>query len=114
MLAQAFRSGEGAMTARLKFFGWGREGEGLTPPESAFILARARERFGVPAFDEVAPPQLATLKLRPPRVAPPPALALLCSSEIYDRAAHTFGTSFVETVRGLDGDYGDAPDIVAY
>ena len=102
------------MTARLKFFGWGREGEGLTPAESEFILARARQRFGVSGFDEVAPPALAALQLRPPRVPPPPALAPICSSEIYDRAAHTYGKSFLETVRGLAGDYGDAPDVVAY
>jgi alkyldihydroxyacetonephosphate synthase len=102
------------MTARLKFFGWGREGEGLTPAESDFILARARARFGVPGFDEVAPPDLAALQLRPPRLTPPPSLAGLCSSAIYDRAAHAYGKSFLETVRGLAGDYGDAPDIVAY
>src|SRR5690242_2260676 len=59
-------------------------------------------------------PELAALRLRPPRLAPPPTLAPLCSSESYDRAAHTYGKSFVETVRGLAGDYDDAPDIVAY
>ena len=102
------------MAARLKFLGWGREGEGLTPAEAEFVLSRARERFGVSDFDEVAPPALAALRLRPPRVVPPPALATLCSSEVYDRAAHSYGKSFLETVRGLAGDYGDAPDIVAY
>jgi alkyldihydroxyacetonephosphate synthase len=102
------------MAARLKFFGWGREGEGLTPAEVDFILARAHARFGVPGFDAVAPPALAALRLSPPRLAPPPALAELCSSEIYDRAAHTYGKSFLETVRGLAGDYADAPDIVAF
>ena len=102
------------MTARLKFFGWGREGEGLSAAEAEFVLARARERFGVAGFDEVAPPTLAALRLRPPRLTPPPSLAPLCSSELYDRAAHAYGKSFLETVRGLAGDYGDAPDIVAY
>jgi len=102
------------MAARLKFFGWGREGEGLTAAESDFILAGARARFGVPAFDERAPPELPALKLRPPRLAAPATLAPLCSTELYDRAAHTHGKSFLETVRGLAGDYGDAPDIVAY
>ena len=28
-------------TARLKHFGWGREGEGLTADEEAFVLSRA-------------------------------------------------------------------------
>ena len=28
---------------RLKYFGWGREGEGMTAEEEAFVLARYRE-----------------------------------------------------------------------
>jgi hypothetical protein len=28
-----------ASTARLKHFGWGREGEGLTPEEEAFAMS---------------------------------------------------------------------------
>ena len=32
--------------ARLKHFGWGREGEGLTAEEEAFVAARAQARFG--------------------------------------------------------------------
>ena len=35
-----------ATAARLKHFGWGREGEGLTADEEAFVLARAEARFG--------------------------------------------------------------------
>ena len=35
-----------AEQARLKHFGWGREGEGLTAEEEAFVLARAETRFG--------------------------------------------------------------------
>ena len=32
--------------AQLKHFGWGREGEGLTSEEEAFVLTRAEARFG--------------------------------------------------------------------
>ena len=32
--------------AQLKHFGWGREGEGLTAEEEAFVMARAEARFG--------------------------------------------------------------------
>ena len=34
------------MQQRLKHFGWGREGEGLTPAEEAFVLGRVKQRFG--------------------------------------------------------------------
>ena len=33
--------------ARLKWYGWGREGEGMTPPERDFVLGRYREKFAV-------------------------------------------------------------------
>ena len=107
-------SGEGDMVARLKHYGWGREGEGLDAGEREFLLARIRERFGIDRFEERAPPRLEDIALPAPRLAPPAALAALCSGAPYDRAAHTYGKAYLDTVRGLDGDYADAPDVVAY
>ena len=43
---------------RLKHFGWGREGEGLTAAEEAAALDRYRRLFGVDRFAEAAPPAL--------------------------------------------------------
>jgi len=103
------------MTAkRRKFFGWGLEGEGLTAAEDVFGLERYRKLFGVDRFDERPPPRLSDLALRPPRLSPPPALAAFCSSETHDRAVHAYGKSFPDYVRGLAGDYANAPDVVAY
>ena len=99
---------------RLKHFGWGREGEGLTAEEESAALDRYHRLFGVDRFDEVAPPTLAQIGLRQPRIVPPPALAPHCSSEAYDRVAHTYGRSFSDYARGLLGQYDNAPDIVAY
>jgi alkyldihydroxyacetonephosphate synthase len=99
---------------RLKHFGWGREGEGLTAEEEAFALDRYRRLFAVDRFEERIPPALSEIALRAPRIAPPPALAPHCSSEPYDRAAHTYGKSFSDYVRGLAGQYDKAPDVVAY
>ena len=99
---------------RLKHFGWGREGEGMTPDEEVFVLDRYRRLFGVERFAEAAPPPLSQIGLPPPRLTPPAALAPCCSSELYDRVAHTYGKSFSDYVRGLIGLYDDAPDLVAY
>ena len=99
---------------RLKHFGWGREGEGLTDEEAAAALARYRNLFSVEGFDEVAPPLLSEIELRPPRLFPPAALAPRCSSATYDRVAHTYGKSFSDYARGLLGRYENAPDVVAY
>jgi alkyldihydroxyacetonephosphate synthase len=100
--------------ARLKHFGWGREGEGMTAAEERAGLDRYRRLFGVADFAEAAPPALADIQLHPPRLSPPAALAPICSSEVYDRVAHTYGKSFRDYARGLAGDYAAAPDVVAY
>lgn len=102
------------MIPRLKHFGWGREGEGFSPEEKAFAFSRMRERLGGEAFEEIAPPALADIALAPPRMVPPPSLARICSTMPYDRAAHTYGKSFPDYVRGLGGDYATAPDVVCY
>jgi alkyldihydroxyacetonephosphate synthase len=99
---------------RLKHFGWGREGEGLTPSEQAMVFQRIEQRFGALAASRRAPPPLEEVQMAPPRLSPPHSLAAICSTERYDRAAHTYGKSFPDYVRGLEGDYTNAPDVVAY
>ena len=103
-----------ATERRLKHFGWGREGEGLTPVEEKAALDRYCRLFGVAEFDEAMPPPLAAIELPPPRLVPPAPLAACCSDAAYDRVAHTYGKSFSDYARGLQGDYRAAPDIVAY
>src|SRR3984893_10054477 len=100
--------------ARLKHFGWGREGEGLTTEEETATLDRYRRLFGAEHCDEVTPPPISQIELRRPRVVPPASLAPCCSSEPYDRVVHTYGKSFSDYARGLLGDYDNAPDVVAY
>src|SRR5438067_1216214 len=98
---------------RLKHFGWGREGEGLTAAEEAFVLARAEARFGTTLEVSASAPRLEEITLPVPRVTAP-ASQPFCTSEHYDRAAHTYGKSYPELARGLARDYASAPDVVAY
>jgi alkyldihydroxyacetonephosphate synthase len=74
--------------ARLKHFGWGREGEGLTAEEEAFVMARAEARFGTALKESASAPRLEDVKLEAPRVTAPASLPF-CTNEHYDRAAHT-------------------------
>jgi alkyldihydroxyacetonephosphate synthase len=99
---------------RLKHFGWGREGEGITPEEEAFVWTRIRERLRIDEFQEIKPPGLEEIELVAPRLEPPAALAGIASTERYDRVAHTYGKSYPDYVRGLLGDYAAAPDVVVY
>jgi alkyldihydroxyacetonephosphate synthase len=100
--------------ARLKWYGWGREGEGMSADERAFVFGRYHEKFGRGEFATVPVPTLDDLKLPAPRLAPPAALAEFCFSETYDRAAHAYGKSYPDYLRALNGDFAVAPDVVAY
>ena len=74
--------------ARLKHYGWGRVGEGMSADERKFVLDRYRAKFATDEFDTIAVPGLDDLSLREPRVAPPASLAPFCTTDRYDRAAH--------------------------
>jgi alkyldihydroxyacetonephosphate synthase len=99
--------------ARMKHFGWGREGEGLTSGEEALAIARAEHRFGTTLTQSASAPLLDEITLESPRVVPPASLTC-CTSDHYDRAAHAHGKSYPELARGLARDYANAPDVVAY
>ena len=74
--------------ARLKHYGWGREGEAMSREERDFVLGRYKEKFGRDAFDTIVVPGLEDLALSAPRVTVPASLSGFCTSERYDRAAH--------------------------
>jgi alkyldihydroxyacetonephosphate synthase len=100
--------------ARLKYYGWGREGEGLSADQRAFVLGRYHAKFGRKDFDTAPVPRLEDLKLPAPRLTPPASLGAFSSAERHDRAAHTYGKSYPDYVRAMLGLYDCAPDFVAY
>jgi alkyldihydroxyacetonephosphate synthase len=99
---------------RRKFWGWGNEGDGPNDEQSRGIAVTLAGRLGVANLEVAPAPRIEDVKLRAPRVAAPVALADRCSTSVFDRASHTYGKSFRDTVRGARGDFGPAPDLVAY
>jgi alkyldihydroxyacetonephosphate synthase len=100
------------MAPRLKFYGWGYENTGLTEPERDRLLRFVGEKLGVePRL--ASPPKASDIPLRAPRIAPPAALADLLTDDHYERLLHTYGKSYLETVRAFARDFADAPDLVA-
>lgn len=99
---------------RRKFWGWGYEGEGLTPDEQKMLAALLAERLGADGLSADEPPTIDDLELRPPRVRPPAALESMFSDDPYERAAHTYGKSFRDVVRAFRREYPNPPDLVAF
>jgi alkyldihydroxyacetonephosphate synthase len=100
--------------ARRKFWGWGREGEGLSSGELDELGATFAERFGLDGVRVQQPPRVEELDLAAPRLRPPDSIAGFLSADPYDRAAHTYGRSFRDLVRAFRRDYTRTPDLVAF
>jgi alkyldihydroxyacetonephosphate synthase len=101
-------------SARRKFWGWGREGEGLGAAEVEGLGATFANRLGLDGVRVQQPPRVEELDLAAPRLKPPESIAALISADPYDRAAHTYGRSFRDLVRAFHRDYAHAPDLVAF
>ncbi len=96
------------------WWGWGWEDEALSAEQQQGLAAAVAGRLGRNDVEVRTPARLDELDLRPPRVEPPPALAALCSTDRRDRAAHTYGKSYRDVVRGFHGDLPHPPDVVAF
>jgi alkyldihydroxyacetonephosphate synthase len=102
------------VSKRRKFWGWGYEDEGPDAAHEKAIAKLLAERFACEIDEITAPPKIEEIRLRPPRIEPPPALSALCSTAPYDRAGHTYGKAFRDVVRALRRDFANAPDVVAF
>jgi len=100
--------------ARRKFWGWGREGEGLSRAELEELGATFAGRFGLDGVRKQQPPRIEELDLAAPRLTPPESIAALLSADPYDRVSHAYGRSFRDLVRAFRRDYTRAPDLVAF
>ena len=99
-------------TPRRSIWAWGNESD---EPSHADRRAAAQRIVAQHGIDVTAAPlpTLASLQLRPSRVTVPAALADICHDDDYLRASRTFGRSFVDRIRAVNGDFSDPPDIVA-
>ena len=95
-------------------WGWGWADAGPGPEYERGIAHALAARYGLQPLSQATPPALESLTLPASRCDPPASLAPLCSTEPRDRAAHTYGRSFRDVVRGLRGDFPNPPDLVAF
>ncbi len=102
------------MGQRLKFWGWGYEGEGPTADETRKIGAAIAARFGLEALDALPPPRIEELQLRAPRITPPDALRACLTDDPHERARHSYGRGFHDLVRIFRRDFSSPPDWVAF
>jgi len=102
------------MQGARKFWGWGVEGAGPSPEQCEGIAKALAARFGVALEPPMTAPRIEEITLREPRLAPPAALAGLCSTAPDERAGHHYGKSYRDVVRGFRREFPNPPDLVAF
>jgi alkyldihydroxyacetonephosphate synthase len=99
---------------RRSWWGWGWEDEALGPESVEKLAIAVAARLGRSDLEIVRPPELRGLELPRPRLAPPASLAEICSTDPFERAAHSRGKSFRDIVGNVHGDLARPPDLVAF
>ncbi len=99
---------------RTTIWGWGFEDEQPTPEQKKNIAKGIAESVGASDFSLDPEPRVEDIRLRAPRLSPPASLANLCSTETYDRAAHSYGKALPDIVRAFHLDFPNPPDVVAF
>jgi alkyldihydroxyacetonephosphate synthase len=100
-------------TRRRKHWGWGFEDEQPSHAEVEQAAAGIRDHLGFGVGEVERPLSLEDVRLPPPRLRPT-ALADICRSDTYERAAHAYGRSYRDVVRAFRGHFDHPPDVVAH
>jgi alkyldihydroxyacetonephosphate synthase len=99
---------------RRKFWGWGYEGDVLSPDEIRWLEGAWAKQFRISQFEITPPPTAEEIRLRPSRLTIPARLLQICTTEQYERLLHSYGYSFLDSVRKFARDFSNPPDVIAY
>jgi alkyldihydroxyacetonephosphate synthase len=99
---------------RRSHWGWGYEDQRPSAEQVREAAAGLVDHMGFGSKEVEEPVPLSAVTLPAPRLEPPAALAEICSTATYDRAAHAYGKSYIDLVRAFRGRFDHPPDVVAY
>jgi hypothetical protein len=81
---------------RRKFYGWGYEGDEVSPQEIAEFEKAWTRLIGASDFTAVPFPTEDSINLRPSRVKVSASLEAICTTDKYDRLYHSYGASTLD------------------
>jgi alkyldihydroxyacetonephosphate synthase len=97
-----------------KWWGWGYADGGPDERFASGTAAWLRDKLGIDSVSPIVPPRLEDLRLAPPKLQLPVALARFCADTTYDRVSHSYGQAYRDIIRALRGEFPHPPDLVAY
>ncbi len=99
---------------RRKFWGWGYQDYPMPDAPVQKLLNFLKFGFGIKEFDKVEPITEEKLNLPEIKFSIPENLKSYCSDEKLHRAGHSYGKSFRDVWRGMNGIFPNPPDYIAY
>jgi alkyldihydroxyacetonephosphate synthase len=99
----------GMSEKRRKFWGWGYEDDPVPAEELAWFENAWSKHLGVAKFDVTPLPRMEEITLRAPRIAIPPSLRDICTTEKWDRLFHSYGRSGAEIARAMLREFSNPP-----
>jgi alkyldihydroxyacetonephosphate synthase len=103
-----------ATRRRRKFWGWGYEDEQLSTADLREAVKGVTGHLGFGDGETELPAAIEDVELPPPRIAPPAALAEICSTDVHERCSHSYGKSYRDVVRAFRARFDNPCDIVAF
>src|SRR5258708_7441555 len=102
------------MASRVRsFWGWGFEDKFPNDDVRRALAGRFGAVFGT--TPELSPlPSIDSIELPEPRFSPPVELRSFGTTDLRERATHTYGRGYRDLVRGFTGDFSSAPDWIFY
>jgi alkyldihydroxyacetonephosphate synthase len=95
-------------------WGWGFEDAAIGAAEATAALPGIEPLFGFAPQEPEAAAPFESVVLPDPKVQPPDGeLGELFSQSKEQRAEHSYGSSYLDTIRAFRGDYQHVPDVVA-
>lgn len=101
------------MTRRRSYWGWGYTDAAVSDEGRERLRMLVSQVLDMRQVVEETPLPIDDITLPPSRVSAPSALADILTSAPEERASHSYGKAYRDVVRGLAGDFGRAPDVVA-
>ncbi len=104
----------GVTTRTRSRWGWGFDDAVIGADEAAAAAPGIEPLFGFAPQELEQPAGFDGSALPTPAIEPPDGpLAAICSQSADERAAHAYGCSYLDTIRGFRGVYENLPDLVA-
>ncbi len=102
------------MTKKRNYWGWGYDDFQIPQENLDHFIMMMKNFLQVKEFDAYEPKAVEDLELRTPRFELSAELEEMCSSSNYERARHSYGRSYRDILRGVQGHFPNPPDYVAF